>query len=195
MEPMSTERGTAPGATRGTEPETHPGWPEVGESLRGGTRTITESDLVGFAAQTGDWHPQHVDADWAARGQFGGRVAHGMAILSYSVGLINFDPDRVVALRSLDSVRFKRPVRIGETISVEATVREVRAVDPPLALVGFGWTIRNQSGAAAIKARVDVLWRGDDPQTAARAAVGGVDESQAGSGSDDFMLYPGGLLL
>ena len=73
-------------------------------------RTITESDLVSFAALTGDWHPQHADASWAAAGRFGERVAHGMMLVSYSVGLVAFDPERVVALRGLDAVVFKRPV-------------------------------------------------------------------------------------
>ena len=85
-----------------------------GTNLRSRTRTITESDLVSFAAITGDWHPQHVDADWAADSRFGERIAHGMLVLSYSVGLIGFDPDRVVALRGIDSLTFKRPVAIGE---------------------------------------------------------------------------------
>ena len=41
-------------------------------------RTITEADVVQFAALTGDLHPQHTDAAWAAESRFGERVAHGM---------------------------------------------------------------------------------------------------------------------
>ncbi len=40
-------------------------------------RTITEADVVQFAALTGDLHPQHTDAAWAASSRFGERVAHG----------------------------------------------------------------------------------------------------------------------
>ena len=93
--------------------------------------TITEADLVSFAALTGDWHPQHADAEWAAAGRFGERVAHGMLVLSYAVGLVPFDPERVVALRGLDSVTFKRPVRIGDTIRVRSTGRAGAASSTP----------------------------------------------------------------
>ena len=66
---------------------------ETGLAVTTRGRTITESDLVSFSALTGDWHPQHADADWAAEGPFGERVAHGMLVLSYAVGLLPIDPD------------------------------------------------------------------------------------------------------
>ena len=49
--------------------------PAVGTPFESRGRTITEADLVSFAALTGDWHPQHADAGWAASGPFGERVA------------------------------------------------------------------------------------------------------------------------
>jgi acyl dehydratase len=110
-----------------------------------------------------------------------------MLVLSYSVGLIGFDPDRVVALRGLDSVRFKRPVRIGETISVEAVVREVVPLEPPLSLVGFAWTVSTVESGVVVKARVQALWR--DP--VASPAEPEVSPPVAADGS----LYPDGVLL
>ena len=62
-----------------------------------------------------------------ARSRFGERVAHGMLVLSYAVGLVPFDPERVVALRGLDSVTFKRPVLIGDTIRVRSRVEACAA--------------------------------------------------------------------
>jgi 3-hydroxybutyryl-CoA dehydratase len=124
-------------------------------------RTITESDVVSFAALTGDWHPQHADADWSARGRFGERVAHGMLVLSYAVGLVPFDPERVVALRGLDSVAFKRPVRIGDTIRVRVRVERVRALDDGHALVGLNWRVVNQDDRVVARATVEALWRDD----------------------------------
>ena len=73
--------------------------------------------MVGFATLSGDMHPQHTDRAWARDSPFGERVAHGMLVLSYAVGLIPFDPDRVAALRGLDGVVFKRPVVLGDTFS------------------------------------------------------------------------------
>ena len=110
-----------------------------GEELTTAGRTITEADLVSFSSLTGDWHPQHADAEWAAAGRFGERVAHGMLVLSYAVGLVPLDPERVVALRGLDSVSFKRPVAIGDTIRVRTRVENVRALDDEHSLVTFAW--------------------------------------------------------
>lgn len=142
---------------------------ERGDSFRTRGRTITEADVVGFAALSGDWHPQHADAEWAKRSRFGGRLAHGMLVLSYAVGLAPIDPDRVVALRGLDGVVFKRPVRIGDTIHVEGRVEELRPLDPGLGVVAFLWKIVNQEGAAAVRARVSALWRRGEPQPAGGA--------------------------
>src|SRR5204863_9782764 len=72
-----------------------------GESFVSRGRTVTEADVVAFAALTGDWHPQHADAHWARDSAFGERIAHGMLIVSFAVGLVPFDPDRVVALRRI----------------------------------------------------------------------------------------------
>ena len=52
-------------------------------------------------------------------GDFGERVAHGMLVLSYAVVFVPIDPDRVVALRGVDEVAFKRPVKIGDTMRVK----------------------------------------------------------------------------
>jgi len=95
-------------------------------------RTITEADIVAFSGLTGDHHPQHTDAVWAEAGPFGGIVAHGMLVLSYALGLVALDPDRIAALRRIEDVVFKRPVRIGDTIRVEAKVEAVvRGEDGP----------------------------------------------------------------
>jgi acyl dehydratase len=133
--------------------------PEVGAELTTRGRTITETDLVSFSSLTGDWHPQHGDAEWAANGRFGERVAHGMLVLSYALGLMPFDPERVVALRGLDSVSFKRPVRIGDTIRLRSTVERVRELDAEHSLVTLGWRVINQEGRTVVRARVEALWR------------------------------------
>jgi 3-hydroxybutyryl-CoA dehydratase len=130
-----------------------------GARLTGRARTITEADLVSFAALTGDWHPQHSDAEWAASSRFGERIAHGMLVLSYSIGMLGFDPERVVALRGLDSVTFKRPVAIGETIRVEADVEEATPLDDGHELVTLRWRVLGEGGRLAVRARVQVVRR------------------------------------
>ena len=128
-------------------------------------RTVTEADVVAFAGQTGDFHPQHCDAAWAESSPFGERIAHGMLVLSFAVGLVPFDPERVLALRRADAT-FKRPVKLGDTIHVEGTVLSLGEVSDDAGLVTLGWRVLNQDGRTACRARVDVLWRRDAPPLA-----------------------------
>ena len=130
------------------------------ESFVSSGRTITESDLVSFCALTGDWHPQHSDAHWAASSPFGERVAHGMLVLSYAVGLVPIDPDRVAALRRVEDVVFKRPVRVGDTIRVEGKVARPAA---GRGLEAWEWRIVNQRGRLVARATVEVLLRRQAP--------------------------------
>lgn len=128
-------------------------------------RTVTEADVVAFAGQTGDFHPLHTDATWAAAGPFGERVAHGMLALSYAVGLVGFDPERVVALRRIRDAVFKRPVRLGDTIHVEGSVLSLAPVDDAVGLVTVVLRIVNQDGATACRASVEALWRREAPES------------------------------
>ncbi|CAB4920519.1 unannotated protein [freshwater metagenome] len=132
---------------------------EDGVAFRTRGRTITEADVVGFAALTGDFHPQHTDAEWAADSAFGERIAHGMLVLSYAVGLIPFDPDRVMALRRLKDVVFRRPVNLGDTIHVEGRLDGLRAATDEAGIVTIAVDVIRQDGQRACAAKVDVLWR------------------------------------
>src|SRR3954468_15175069 len=122
-------------------------------------RTVTESDVVGFAALTGDWHPQHSDAVWAASSPFGERIAHGMLVLSFAVGLVPLDPERVLALRRVRDATFKRPVKLGDTIHVEGRVDEVKPIDGSTAVVALAWSVVNQEGRTVTRAVIEVVWR------------------------------------
>lgn len=133
----------------------------AGQSFTSRGRTVTEADVVGFAALTGDWHPQHADADWAAGSAFGERIAHGMLVLSFAVGLVPLDPDRVVALRRVTDATFKRPVRLGDTVRVAGAVEATRDLDGDAGLVTLAWKVLNQHGQVVCRARVEVLWRRD----------------------------------
>jgi len=134
---------------------------EAGAAFTTRGRTVTEADVVGFAALTGDWHPQHADAQWAAASPFGERIAHGLLVLSYAAGLVPFDPARVLALRRVKDVVFKRPVRLGDTIRVEGKVAEVRPVDESAGLVAVALTVVGAAQQTVTKATVEVLWRRD----------------------------------
>ncbi|MGV1048133.1 MAG: MaoC family dehydratase [Solirubrobacterales bacterium] len=145
---------------------------EVGARFRTRGRTITETDLVSFSALTGDHHPLHTDAEWAAASEFNGRIAHGMLLLSYCVGLVPLDPAHVMALRGFERIAFKRPVRIGDTIHVEGALESKVELDAATGLVVFAWRIVNQRGEAVALAKVRVVWRrAAEPPPAAAEAV------------------------
>jgi acyl dehydratase len=131
---------------------------EVGQEFTTRGRTVTEADVVAFAALTGDWHPQHSDAEWASTSPFGERIAHGMLVISLAAGPLPFDPERVVALRRVSDATFKRPVRFGDTLRVEGRIAEL---SEEAGLVTFAWKVLNQEGQVVCRARVDVLWQRD----------------------------------
>jgi 3-hydroxybutyryl-CoA dehydratase len=136
---------------------------QVGQRFGTPTRGVSDTDVIVFSALTGDWHPQHCDPDWAAASPFGERIAHGMLILSMAAGLVPFDPERVLALRRVGDVVFKRPVRLGDSISVLGEITALTPVDARAGLVDLGWAVRNQEQALVCRATVAVLWRGSDP--------------------------------
>jgi 3-hydroxybutyryl-CoA dehydratase len=147
---------------------------ETGQEFTTRGRTVTEADVVSFAALTGDWHPQHADASWAAQSPFGERIAHGMLVISLAAGLVPFDPERVMALRGVSGATFKRPVRFGDTVHVEGRIKELTAVSDEAGLVTFAWNVVNQDGRTVCRASVEVLWRRDG------SAVGEADAADAG---------------
>lgn len=122
-------------------------------------RTITETDIVQFSALTGDRHPVHIDAEWAAAGPFGERIAHGLLVVSYGAGMLPLHPDRVVAMRRIEKVTFKRPVRIGDTITVDAKLTGLTPVDDATGLVRCSMRIKNQAGRYVTQAEIDLIWR------------------------------------
>jgi 3-hydroxybutyryl-CoA dehydratase len=136
---------------------------EVGDAFTTKGRTITEADLVNFAALTWDTYPLHVDAEWASKTMFGERIAHGMLVLSMGAGLVPFDPERVVALRRVRDVVFKRPVRFGDTITVDGQIKALSELDEATGMVSVALSICVE-GRTVARATVDVIWaRGERP--------------------------------
>ena len=89
------------------------------------TKTITEADILLFAAVSGDNYPLHVDAEYAKTTRFGRRAAHGMltaSLLSTVTGMLLQKPGGIYVEQSL---RFKRPVFIGDTLTATSEVTEL----------------------------------------------------------------------
>jgi acyl dehydratase len=97
---------------------------EVGESRTSVGRTITETDVVMHAGQTGDFFPHHMDAEWTRTQPFGQRIAHGTLVMSVAVGMTAGDINPQAMSYGYDRVRFIKPVFINDTITVTAEITE-----------------------------------------------------------------------
>jgi len=89
-------------------------------------RTITETDIVLHAGQTGDFFPHHMDAEWSAGQTFGARIAHGTLILAVAVGMTATEINTEAFSYGYDRIRFVAPVFIGDTLTVTATISGLR---------------------------------------------------------------------
>ena len=97
---------------------------KVGTSLSF-TKTVSESDVYLFAGITGDFSPNHVDAEYMRQGRYGERIAHGALLVGFmSAASARMRVGRTVSL-GYDRVRFVAPVRFGDTITTEYTISEI----------------------------------------------------------------------
>jgi acyl dehydratase len=99
---------------------------DVGFSRQSMGRTITEADVVLHAGQTGDFFPHHMDAEWCKTQDFGQRIAHGTLIFSVAIGMTAGDINPRAMSYGYDRLRFIRPVFIGDTIQVTASIADKR---------------------------------------------------------------------
>ncbi len=95
----------------------------VGDSVTAGPREITREDIDAFAALTGDHFYAHTDEEAAVRNPlFGGIVAHGYLLLSIAAGLfVAPEEGPVLANTGLDGLRFMKPIRPGDDVTVTLT--------------------------------------------------------------------------
>jgi acyl dehydratase len=122
---------------------------KVGEKFVSPGRTITEADIVMFAALSGDWTELHTNAEYMKKTIFGQRIAHGLLTLSVASGLAlraRKIPLEVIAFLGLDNARFTAPVFIGDTIWVESEVVEARPSKsrPGAGIIKFRNVVKNQ---------------------------------------------------
>jgi oxepin-CoA hydrolase/3-oxo-5,6-dehydrosuberyl-CoA semialdehyde dehydrogenase len=97
---------------------------DIGDSLLTHRRTVTEADIVAFGGISGDYFYMHFDEIAAKESAFGKRIAHGYFVLSAAAGLfVSPAPGPVLANYGLDTLRFIKPVGIGDTIRARLTCK------------------------------------------------------------------------
>jgi len=98
------------------------------------SHTVTEKDLILFAAVSGDHNPVHLDAEYAASTPFKGQIAHGMftgALISAALAMDLPGPGTVYLGQNLS---FRKPVMIGDALTVELTVASKHDSKPVVTL-------------------------------------------------------------
>jgi 3-hydroxybutyryl-CoA dehydratase len=116
-------------------------------------RTITEADIVNFAGLSGDNVELHMNEEYAKRGPFGRRIAHGALIFSVSTGLMvqmTRDPQAIVAFYGVDKLRFVAPVFIGDTIHVSQRVLEKQVKNAERGVIASEITVLNQDSKPVV---------------------------------------------
>jgi 3-hydroxybutyryl-CoA dehydratase len=133
---------------------------EIGEESRTAGRTITEADIVNFAALTGDWNEIHTNREYAERGPFKQRIAHGALVFSVATGLsvrMGQTGDTVIAFYGLDRLRFVKPTFINDTIWVRQKVEGKSERDPGSGIITFLNEVINQREEVVVSYTAKVL--------------------------------------
>lgn len=115
-------------------------------------KTVSESDVYGYAGITGDFHDNHVNAVRMAASPYGRRIAHGTLVLGYtstaSTRMAELLGGHAVSY-GYDRVRFTRAVRLGDTITVTYTLRQL---DPGARTARSAVEVHNQEGQLCLVA-------------------------------------------
>ncbi len=102
---------------------------QIGEEYESPARTITEADIVNFAALSGDWSPVHCDEEYCKKTPYGTRIAHGIFGLAIAEGL-KFRLPEFSSARYMASLywnyKFTGPILMGDTVRVRVRVQSKR---------------------------------------------------------------------
>ncbi len=88
-------------------------------------KTVTEADIILFAGITGDFNPAHIDEEYAKTSMFKGRIAHGMLSAGFISAVLAMKLPGPGSIYLGQAMKFKAPVRIGDTVKTTVTVTEI----------------------------------------------------------------------
>ncbi len=133
---------------------------EIGEGITTHRRTVTEADIVNFAAISGDHFYAHTDDIAASASIFERRVAHGYFVIAAAAGLfVDPAPGPVLANYGLDNLRFLKPVYIGDTIHVKLTCQQKTPKTEDQGVVAWSVEVANQKAEVVASYTVLTLVR------------------------------------
>jgi acyl dehydratase len=139
---------------------------KAGATYQCGSFTISRDEIIAFAKRY-DPQPMHVDPEFAANGPFGEVIASGWHTVSCAMRLVveNFLPYDNLVSPGVDELRWLRPVRPGDTLTLHITVREARRSrsKPDRGLLHSSMEALNQDGEVAISMKAMNLVRIRNP--------------------------------
>jgi 3-hydroxybutyryl-CoA dehydratase len=91
------------------------------------TRVVGAADIEAFAEVSGDINPVHLDDAYARTTTFGGRIAHGMLSAAYISAVIGNKLPGPGSIYLSQTLRFRRPVKIGDPVTAIVTVKTLDA--------------------------------------------------------------------
>lgn len=89
------------------------------------SRTITETDLRNFSGVSGDTNPMHLSEEFAKQTPFGGTIVHGMLTASLISAVVGTKLPGPGVIYMSQTLKFLAPVRVGDTVYAQATVRQL----------------------------------------------------------------------
>ncbi len=142
----------------------------VGQKFTTPGRTVTEADVVGFAALSGDWNQIHTDAEFAGDTAYGQRVVHGLFGLSMMIGLferLGIFSGSAIAMLGIRDWRFTAPIFIGDTLHGEMEIVSLRLTSKgDRGIVDRHYSLVNQRGEVTQEGDIGLMIR-----SSARAAA------------------------
>ncbi len=130
---------------------------KIGDEYVSASRTITEWDIMQFACWSGDFSPLHSDEEFAKKGQFKGRIAHGLLSTCIGTGLANqtlmFEGTSMALLNF--TARYTGVVKAGDTIRVVVRVTDKKDTKKykDRGIVTFDWSVYNQRDESVCEAQ------------------------------------------
>lgn len=133
----------------------------VGQVQGSRTKTLSQDVIEGFADLSEDRHPLHLDEQYAAQHRFGRRIAHGALVISTFLGMVELDPDYLIAFYGIDRLRFVQPTYSGDTIKAETEVLSIepKQAEEDSAVITYAVTVRNQQDEPVMRGQFKLLAR------------------------------------
>lgn len=118
------------------------------------SRTVTETDIVMFAGISGDYNPVHIDKEFASGTRFGQQIAHGLLTTSFLSRLLGMELPGQGSVYLEQSLKFKKPVFIGDTVTASA---EILAIDHERGIIHLETICRKQDDTVVLTGEAKMM--------------------------------------